>query len=161
MERRCTQSKLHTVGTCVCLRLHFSVTARWQMRPQAIIVCLGHSSLHLILSFFILPHFGQRSQEVLLSLLVSIVNYRHLPIEELTSFYSHTKDAFCHLWLLQGTVCGPVSIRRRWENAGKHRRPRHILPASYSYSMHLWQIYKWMPKCARAVPSALLSVRLP
>ncbi len=157
MERWCTESKLYTVGACICLRLRFSVTARWQMRPQAIILCSGHSSLHLILSFS-LSTSTEVAKKSLLSFLVSLVNYSHLVIGELTSFYSHTKDIFCHLWLLQSTIRGPVSIRWRWENTGKQRRPRNIPPASYSYSMHLWQHYKLMPKCARAVPSALFSM---
>lgn len=99
MERWCTKRTLYTVGTCISLWLCLSVTTCWQMQPQAIILCPGHASLHLIL---LLARFNRRSQEIPLSqlLLVPVVNYCHHMIAALTSFYSHTKDTFCHLWLL-------------------------------------------------------------
>lgn len=122
-------------------------------------MCSGHSCLHLILSFSLLTLTEEAKKSLLRSLLlVAVVNYCHLLVEGLTSFYSHTKDTFCHLWLLQGTLRGPVSIPWRWENTGKQWRPRNIFPASYSSSRHLWQLYKLVPKCARTVPSALFFV---
>lgn len=100
------------------------------MRPQAIIVCSRHSSLHLNLSFPLLTSPDEAKKSLLSSLLlVSVVNHRHILVEELTSFYSHTKDTFCHLWLFQCAVRGPFSIPWRRGNAGKQRRPRNILPA--------------------------------
>lgn len=133
MERWYTQSKLYTLGTYICLRLSLSVTACWQMRPRAKVMFSGHSSPQLILSFSFLTSAEEAKKSLLNSvLLVPVVNYCHLAIEELTSFYSHTKDTFCHLWLLHGTVQGPGSIPRRWENTGKQRNPRTILSASTS-----------------------------
>lgn len=142
MERWYTLTKVYTLGIYVQLRL--SVTAHWQMRPRAIIVRSGHSSLNLALSIFLWTLLAKKS---LLSslLLVPFVNYRHLVIEELMSFYSHTKDILCHLWLLQGSIWGPVSIPWRWDKTGKQRRPRNILPALYSYSMQIWQLSKLVP----------------
>lgn len=140
-ERWYIQSKLYTVGTCICLQLSLSLTARWHIRPQAIITSTTPLAIPSSFSLSLL-NFTWRSQESLLSspLLVFLVNYPHLPIEELTSFYSHTKDTFCHLWLLQYTVGGPFSIPWRWGNRGRQRRPRNSLPASYCYSTQLWQL---------------------
>lgn len=130
MERWFMQSKLYTVGPCICLRLRFSVTARWQMCPQAIIVCLSHSSSHLILSLSLLTSAEEAKKSLLSSPLPLIVNHRHLLIEELTSFYSRTKDTFCHLWLLQGTVrVGQyhMKVRERREAKEAKNHPSRFL----------------------------------
>lgn len=100
---------------------------------MAVIVCSGHSSLHLILSFSLLTLTEEAKKSLLRSLLlVAVVNYCHLLVEGLTSFYSHTKDTFCHLWLLQRNLkrAGqyPMKVREHREamEAKKHL-PRFLL----------------------------------
>lgn len=117
--------ELYTARICIYPRLRLSVTARWQTRPRATMLRWGHSlRLHHILSFCL-----SAKKSCLRSLLLfpPVVNYHHPLIEELTSFYSHTKDTFCHLWLLRGTVGRPVGIPWRWDKTGKQRRPGNIL----------------------------------
>lgn len=157
MKRWYTQSKLYTAGTWICLWLCLSVTACWQMHPQATMVCSGHSPLHLTLSFSLFSTEDAKKSLHCSLLHVPIVNFCHRHIAELTSFYSHTKDAFCRLWLFKDKVqheCQSVSHEgeRRENNAKKH-------PAFFLLTfMQLWQLYKIVPKCAQTVPSALFSV---
>lgn len=142
------QSKLYTAGTCICLRFRRFVTARWQMRPQAIIVRSRHSSLHLNLSSLLLTSPEEAKKSLLSSLLlVSVVNHHHLLVGALTSFYSHTKDTFCHLWLLQCTVRGPFSIPWRWGTRGSN--------GSQETSWLLSDVFNATLKmCAKACPSS-------
>lgn len=78
-------------------------------------------------------HFPLRTptEDLLWSLLL-VIHHHHL----LASFYSHSWDTCCHLWLLS----------HKGEKAGWQTRLETILLHSVSYLMHLWQRCKWVPK---------------
>lgn len=115
---------------------------------------LSDSSLHLILSFS-LSTSTEEAQKSLLSLRLSVVNYRHLLIEELTSFYSHTKDTFCHLWDRMRAGQYPTKVRERREPKEAKKHPSRFLRL---FSASLTALQTNGKVCPSSAKSTLLCV---